>query len=99
MVKRKIVWSHRANIKLFEILDFYAERNKSNAYSKKLYKKFKKELSLLIKQPEIGTKTDMESVRGLIVEEFILFYEFTSEMIIVHSVWDCRQNPDDFRIK
>ncbi|MFO7969433.1 MAG: type II toxin-antitoxin system RelE/ParE family toxin [Candidatus Izemoplasmatales bacterium] len=99
MVKRKIVWSHRANIKLFEILDFYAERNKSEAYSKKLYKKFKKELSLLIKQPEIGTKTDMESVRGLIVDEFILFYEVTAEMIIVHTVWDCRQNPDDLKIK
>lgn len=99
MVKRKVVWSHRANIKLFEILDFYAERNKSDAYSKKLYKKFKKELSLLIKQPEIGTKTDLKSVRGLIVDEFILFYEVTTEMIIVHTVWDCRQNPDDLRIK
>ena len=62
-------------------------------------KKFKKELSLLIKQPEIGTKTDMEFVRGLIVDEFILFYEVTAEMIIVHTVWDYRQNPDDLRIK
>ena len=99
MVKRKVVWSHRAKLKLFEILDFYTERNKSDTYSKKLYKKFKKELSLLIKQPEIGTKTDMESVRGLIVDEFILFYEITTEVIIVHTVWDCRQNPDDLRIK
>lgn len=99
MAKRKIVWSHRANIKLFKLLDFYAERNKSDTYSKKLYKKFKKELSLLIKQPEIGTKTDMESVRGLIVDGFILFYEVTTEMIIIHTVWDCKQNPDDLRIK
>jgi plasmid stabilization system protein ParE len=99
MVKRTIVWSHRAKLKLFEILDFYTERNKSETYSKKLYKKFKKELSLLIKQPEIGIKTDMESVRGLIVDEFILFYEITTEMIVVHTVWDCRQNPDDLRIK
>jgi len=98
MAKRKIVWSHRANIKLFEILDFYTKRNKSSSYSKKLYKKFKKELSLIIRQPEIGTKTDMESVRGLIVDDFILFYETTTEMIIVHTVWDCRQNPDDLKI-
>ncbi len=98
MAKRKIVWSHRANIKLFEILGFYAERNKSNTYSKKLFKKFKEELTLLLKQPEIGTRTDIESVRGLIVEEYVLFYEVTLDMIIVHSVWDCRQNPDDLRI-
>jgi len=99
MVKRKIVWSHRANIKLFAILEFYAERNKSTTYSKKLYKKFTKELSLLIKQPEIGIKTDIDSVRGLIVDDFILFYEVTPELILVHTLWDCRQNPDDLRIK
>ena len=98
MAKCKIVWSHRANIKLFEILDFYAERNKSSTYSKKLFNKFKKELTLLLKQPEIGTRTDIGSVRGLIVEEYVLFYEVTLDMIIVHSVWDCRQNPDDLRI-
>lgn len=99
MAKRKIVWSHKARIKLFMILEFYAERNMSKIYSKKLYSKFSKELSLLITQPEIGIKTELDSVRGLIVEEFILFYEVTNEMIIVHTLWDTRQNPSDLRIK
>lgn len=99
MAKRKIVWSHKANIKLFKILDYYSERNKSTTYSKKLYKKFKKELSILLKQPEIEINTDLESVRGLIIDEYILFYEVTSEFIIVHTVWDCNQNPDDLKIK
>ncbi len=99
MVKRKIVWSNRAKIKLFDILDFYNERNKSKTYSKKLYKRFKKELLLLKKQPEIGIKTDLDNVRGLIVEDFILFYEIYPEMIVVHTVWDCRQNPESLKIK
>ena len=99
MEKRKIIWSQRANIKLFEILDFYTNRNKSKSYSIKLYKRFIKELSLLYKQPDLGRATDFESVRGLIVEEFILFYEMTKDQIIVHTVWDCRQNPEDLRIK
>jgi plasmid stabilization system protein ParE len=99
MVKRKVVWTHRANIKLFAILNYYAERNQSSTYSRKLYKKFRKELSLLIKQPDIGIKTDIEDIRGLIVDNYILFYEVTSEMIVVHTVWDCRQNPDDLIIK
>jgi len=99
MAKNRIIWSHKAKIKLFIILDFYTERNKSKTYSKKLYKKFTKELSLLIKQPEIGIKTDIESVRGLIVEDFILFYEISPENIIVHTVWDCRQNPNDLNLK
>ena len=99
MAKRKIVWSHRARIKLLMILEFYTERNKSKTYSKKLYTKFNKELSLLLKQPEIGIKTELETVRGLIVDEFILFYEVTSEMIIVHTLWDSRQNPTELKIK
>jgi plasmid stabilization system protein ParE len=99
MAKRKVVWSHRARIKLLMILEFYTERNKSKTYSKKLYTKFNKELSLLLIQPEIGIKTELEAVRGLIVDEFILFYEVKAEMIIVHSLWDSRQNPSDLRIK
>ena len=95
MVKRKIVWSHRASIQLFKILEFYTERNKSSVYSKKLYKKLIKKVRLLIKQPEIGIKTDIEHVRGLIVDDYILFYEITTDFITVHAVWDCRQNPDN----
>lgn len=99
MAKRKIVWSHTARIKLLMILEFYSERNKSKAYPKKLYTKFNKELSLLLKQPEIGIKTELETVRGLIVDEFILFYEVTSEMIIVHTLWDSRQDPATLKMK
>lgn len=99
MVKRKIVWSNRAKIKLFEILEYYTERNKNATYSKKLYKKFSKELVTLKKQPEIGIKSDFESVRGLIVDEYILYYEIYPEMIVVHTVWDCRQSPESLKIK
>ena len=86
MVKRKIIWSNKAKIKLFEILEYYTERNKSTAYSKKLYDKFSKGLVLLREQPEIGIKTDFEEVRGLIVEDYILFYEIYPEMIVVHTI-------------
>lgn len=99
MAKRKIIWSQIANIKVFAILNFYSKRNKSNTYSTKLYKKFINELSLLDKHPELGIKTEFDSIRGLIVEDFILFYEITPENIYVHTIWDCRQNPNDFKIK
>ena len=99
MVKQKIVWSNKAKIKLLEIFEFYSERNKSKTYSKKLYFKFNKELSILLKQPEIGVKTELDTVRGLIVGEFILFYEVTTEMIIVYTLWDNRRNPEDLKIK
>ena len=99
MAKRKIIWSHRAEIKLFKILEYYAERNKSKTYSAKLYQRFNNELKTLLKQPDVGLNTEIIPVRGLIVDDYILFYEFNNEKIIVHSVWDCRQNPDDLKIK
>lgn len=48
MARHKIVWSHRAKIRLFEILDYFAERNSSKTYSEKPYHKFNKGLKLLI---------------------------------------------------
>ena len=99
MAKCKIIWSHRSKIKLSEILEFYAERNKSKTYSQKLYRRLSKEIKLLIKQPDLGIKTDLDNVRGLIVGDYLIFYETTVDSIIIHTLWDCRQNPDDLLIK
>lgn len=99
MAQRKIIWSHRANIRLFQILDFYSTRNKSTAYSQKLYKRFVQKLSILTQHSEIGAPTEEHNIKGLIVDDFILFYEITTDKIIVHTVWDNRQNPDDLKLK
>lgn len=98
MAKRKIIWSQRAKIKLFNILDFYKTRNKSTSYSQKLYREFNQQLSLIDSQPEMGINTDFGGIRGLIIEHFILYYEVTKEYIIVHTLWDSRQNPDKLKI-
>jgi hypothetical protein len=94
MVRRKIIWTRKANIKLFEIMDFYKKRNGTSVYSIKLYNSFKKESHRLISQPFIGISTDIKEIRGLIVGNFILFYEVSEFYIIIHTVWDCSQNPD-----
>ncbi|WP_394364537.1 type II toxin-antitoxin system RelE/ParE family toxin [Algoriphagus antarcticus] len=66
---------------------------------KKLYSKFKHQLSLVDQHPEMGIKTDFEEIRGLIVGNFILLYEIKSSNIIVHSIWDSRQDPENLKIK
>ena len=99
MAKRKLIWTNSAKIQLFEILDYFNGRNQCNVYSKKLYKKFVKEASVLLVHPEIGIKSDLFSVRGLIVDNYILFYEITVEHIIIHTIWDTRQNPVNLQIK
>jgi toxin YoeB len=99
MAKRKIVWSDRAKKRLYGILEFYIERNKSKSYSIKLYKLLNKEVKLLLKYPDLGLKTSEESVRGLIIDTYIIYYEVTVEKIIIHTIWDCRQDPDSKIIK
>jgi plasmid stabilization system protein ParE len=51
MAERRIIWSHKAKIKLKDILDYYINRNRSNRYSQQLYNTFQKQLKLLIAQP------------------------------------------------
>jgi plasmid stabilization system protein ParE len=99
MAKRKIVWSHRARMRLLEILEYFAVRNGNKIYSEKLYHLFNKELKLLLKHPDLGIKTDIASVRGLIVGDYILYYEETTDAIIVHTLWDSRQDPDKLKVK
>jgi len=99
MAKRKIVWSNRAKIRLYAILDFYIVRNKSKVYSIKLQKLISKEVKILLKQPDLGLKTSEDTTRGLIIENYIVYYEITDEKIIIHTIWDSRQNPDDKIIK
>ena len=99
MAKRKIVWSRRAQIKLSDILQFYTERNGSKVYSIKLYAQISKSVKLLEKQPDIGHKSDFESVRGLIIKSYIIFYENFPDKILIHTIWDCKQHPNDLKIK
>ena len=99
MAKRKIVWSNRSRIRLYAILDFYIVRNKSIVYSIKLQKLISKEVNLLLKQPDLGLKTSEDSTRGLIIENYIVYYEITDDKIIIHTIWDNRQNPDNKIIK
>jgi plasmid stabilization system protein ParE len=99
MAKRKIVWSDRAKKRLYGILEFYIQRNRSKSYSTKLYKLFNKEIKILLKYPDLGLKTSEESVRGLIIDTYIIYYEVTDDKIIIHTIWDCRQDPDSKIIK
>ena len=93
MARREIVWSKNAEGHLKDVLDFYTQRNKNPTYSRTLYRLFKKELRTVLKKPEIGKKTKIDSIRGLIVKDYIIFYEIFEVSIVVLKVWDCRQNP------
>ena len=42
-----------------------------------------------------GKQTDVLNIRGLIIENYIVFYELLDTNIIILNIWDCRQNPEN----
>ena len=97
MASRKIVWTSTAKNQLIGILEYFNFRNKSSFYSLKLNKKIQLELNILIPQPHIGKKTNILNVRGLYIENYIIFYEINEKHITILSFWDTRQNPSKLK--
>jgi plasmid stabilization system protein ParE len=89
-----IIWSEIALDKLEEILNFYTSRNVSDSFSKKLYKKIIDDVRILAHSPFIGFSSRIKNVRGLIIDDFIVYYEIKNKLILILTIWDCSQNPN-----
>jgi plasmid stabilization system protein ParE len=99
MAGRKVIWSPQAKIDLFEILDFYYQRNGNKIYSRKLHSQLKKSVRMIQKFPKLGLKTDELNVRAIIEGHYTLFYKLTESHIEILIIWDNRQNPEKLDLK
>lgn len=98
MVARRIIWTATAKLQLQEIFEYFNFRNKSKTYSLKLNRIIQSEIKSLLLQSNIGNKTDAINVRGLLIENYYVFYQINQKDIIILSVWDTRQNPNKLKI-
>ena len=98
MAERIIVWSSKAKIDLKNLYEFYNYRNKSKTYSLKLHWKIQNEIKLLLKQPEIGKKTNKIGIRGLLIDNHYVFYEIFQEHIVILAIWQNSQNPSKLKL-
>lgn len=96
---RKIVWTLTAQKERLEILEYWANRNKSKTFSKKLNKLIISTLKDISKNPSIGRKTDLTDVRVKVIRDYLLFYETRVSEIFVLSIWDGRREPSTRRLK
>ena len=96
MAKKKIVWADKAKNTLFEILQFYSDRNGNDKYSLKLYGRIKSNITLVSRLNFIGKLTDKKNIRFIIVSDYQIFYEVKKQSIEVLIIWDCRQDPEKF---
>ncbi len=96
---RQVVWTEKAQNNRIAIFTYWNNRNKSVAFSKKLHELIKESLQLICKHPMIGRPTIKENVRVKVLRDYLIIYEITEQEIIVLTLWDCRQNPDDLTFK
>ena len=73
---------------------YWLQRNKSNAYPKKLLTEIQKNTKQLSEFPEIGKPTEVKSVRVLAMDNYSIFYTYTKTKIQVITFWDNRQDPE-----
>jgi addiction module RelE/StbE family toxin len=90
---RQVIWSPRAQNDRKEILKFWRDNNKSNAYSKKLNQRFKEAINIIKDFPQIGKQSDDSQARIKIVKDYLLIYEETETSLIILTIWDNRQDP------
>lgn len=93
---KQIIWSKLAQQNRRLILDYWIRRNKSNIYSKRLNQIFENTADLICKHPNIGKKTEVATIRIKIVKEYFLTYRETDTSIEILTIWDYRQDPDNF---
>ena len=96
---KTIVWSPLAQSKRKEILAFWIKNNKSNRYSATLNKLFKEAARLLSIYPEIGKRTYIKNVRVKIVRDYQIYYQIEDDRILLLTIWDSRQNPEELKLK
>jgi toxin YoeB len=92
---RQIIWTERAQKERKEIFTFWSTHNKSPFYSRKLNELIKESLKLICRHPFIGKPTNKENVRVKILKAYLIIYEITPKEIVVLSIWDSRQNPEE----
>jgi plasmid stabilization system protein ParE len=94
MDKLKIFWTKNAINQRNYVLEYWAKRNKSNSFSKKLYIKINDRTSILSLQPEVGKIVNFPNTRTISMGHYSIFYKFQENKIIITAFWDNRQDPN-----
>jgi plasmid stabilization system protein ParE len=93
MVER-LIWSKEARKAMSEIFAYWNNRNRSKAYSKKLYGFFIEQGKLLVRFPLHGREIGVKNLRAVVVKDYELVYQLVPDGVRVVAVWDTRQNPE-----
>lgn len=81
------------------ILQYFDERNGSDAYSRKLLGMIHRQIQMLATFPEIGRQTDFPNVRILFVGSYGIEYQIRDNAVLIVDIYSCQTNPKKRRFK
>lgn len=96
---REVVWTLKAKNDLYDILQYWINRNKSKTFSIKLNNLIEEQLNIVAKFPEIGRKTDIKDVRVKVIHKYLLYYEILDDALFVLTIRHTRQNQKDLKLR
>ncbi|SEM12727.1 Plasmid stabilization system protein ParE [Chryseobacterium taichungense] len=95
-----LIWSHQAESDYIDILEYWMNHNKSNKYSTKLIDEVEKKEKLISKNPNIGSLSEIEGVRYILIDKnFSLYYRINDDVIEILAFWDNRRDPDSLSLE
>lgn len=95
---KQIRWSVRASQDRVEILNYWINKTRSNAYSIKLDSLFRENVALLAQIPELGKPTDFTNLKVRVIRDYLMFYRITDNFIEIVTIWDSRRNPKKLKL-
>lgn len=93
MVRYKVIWTETAREQLYEILEYWTNRNKSQNYAIKILSLVDEYIAFIESQPESFRKTRFNNNRICIIGSYSIFFKIVDDLIIITCFWDNRQDP------
>jgi len=93
MARKEVIWTDDAKLDLYDILEYWDNRNGSKAFSTKLLQEFDEAAERIGNFPFHGKESETEDVRDIIVRHYAITYHVSENIIHIISVWDERRNP------
>jgi plasmid stabilization system protein ParE len=94
---KRVVWTLTARNQRREILEYWIKRNGNKRYSRRISATIRKRIKYLAEFNYLGKPTDFNDHRVTAAGHFSIFYKVQADRIIITSIWDNRQNPDDLQ--
>ena len=82
-VNLKIEWTDKAKYQLFDILDYWTDRNKSKKYSNKILDELYEKLTFISQNPLASIPTNYPKTRKCAMGYFSIVYKLETDKIFI----------------